>query len=267
MAGMRRSLKSAPAPALLLLALFVRSSPSAAQHCSPTTRPAHSGVHAAITQITGTFQTSAYEGDYEGLATSVGWGNRLWQASLSVPAYRLVRNGRRALGIGDLRALIQHAFVQDSGGHARLSATLEATLPSGDADEELGMGHLMAIPGLLAGLSAKEVGIELRFGYAQGLHSSGGHRHRGGRPLVDPMNDSEAWWSALASAAASEHVTVELGTRGAVGLLGHNDADRGTGLAGVRVKGGAYESALSLEVPFVGDPYRYRTFVELRRRF
>lgn len=251
-----------------LAVLALSSSRAAAQGCHavPEGPVTQAGFGLALRGESARFRTERYEGHHEGLFTSVRFAASAWSAAATLPVYRLVRNGLAAGGAGDVALGGRARVLSNATDDHAAGATVVVTLPTGDADEELGMGHPMTSVGLwgrTSPVSALELRAELV--YARALVSpSGGahHAHDGGTsPLVDPMNASELAPLVTASAflddfalRAGAYAGVPVGSTGTARLLG---------LLGIQATRGRFGSRVEAHAPLVGRPFTSKLVVEL----
>ena len=210
------------------------------------------------------FDTGPYVGSYEGITPSLGWLRGRFGASATISLYHLDENGLGTNGLGDTML----------GGHATVLATdavqtgvaLHVMLPTGSELENLGMGHVMAMPSAWGSWRARPVTVMATAGYGRALTGLGGaHHDHGAAPLVDPMNMQELTWSA-----------------GAGFDVGHGFGIDGRALGGIpigsgvnRVIAGAHvawstqrvSTGCELQLGLAGDPFTIRAVVDTALRF
>jgi hypothetical protein len=220
----------------------------------------------ALAQETARFESSRYEGHYEGitLRSSVAW--HLLNAGASLPAYRIVRNGLPGRGLGDL---LLHSRARllgtDSTGSAS-GVALGASLPTGDARSDLGMGHVMFMPGVWATARADSLLFSSSVAYAKALSGSRAHHHHSGAgPLVMPMSSSELDIAVLASAPihpSMPELRLRAGLDGAVPFAEDGARARANGRAGL-VFVQRVTSSIELQLPVAGEPSTVKVVLEL----
>ncbi len=224
---------------------------------------------AALRAETAGFSTREYEGHYEGLVPNFGFHELWFEAVASLPVYRIVRNGRSDLGPGDLLLQARAALLGERARDHVLGLELAASLPTGDPERELGMGHVMLMPSAWGTLTSGRFGFSARAGYARAIvGSSTHHHHEGGMsPLVDPMNESELDGALSGSLAVSRLVGVRAGFYGAVPVAVADGHARAAGFAGFGADNGRASSEFELHLPVAGDPFTVKLLLELGVRF
>jgi hypothetical protein len=209
------------------------------------------------------FDNMSYVGSYQSVTPSIGWMHGRFGASALLGLYHLDENGLSTYGIGDVML----------GGHATLverdaveaGVAMHVMLPTGSELENLGMGHVMAMPSLWSAWHAERLRVTGSAGYARALTSIGSGHDHGPRPLVDPMNLQELTWSAGADLDVGHRL--QLGGR-ALGAFpigtGHTRV-----IGGGRVGWGTphMSTAFELQVGIAGDPFTVRGVVETSLRF
>lgn len=215
------------------------------------------------------FSTPEYEGHFEGLVPSFGFRERWFEAAASMPVYRIVRNGRSDVGPGDLLLQARAPVVADHARDHVLGLELAASLPTGDPELELGMGHVMLMPSAWGTLTSGRFAMTARAGYARAVvGSSTHHHHEGGMsPLVDPMNESELDGALAGSVGLSRLVGVRAGFYGAVPVAVDDGRARAAGFAGFAVENRRVSSDFELHLPVAGDPFTAKLLLELGVRF
>src|SRR6185295_15509013 len=118
-------------------------------------------------------------------------------------------------GAGDAAIGGLATLVEGDAVHAGVA--LHVMLPTGSELENLGMGHVMAMPSAWASWRAAPLTIAASAGYGRALVGLGGHDHGPG-PIVDPMNLQELTWSAAADLDLGHGVQLGGRTRGAAPL-------------------------------------------------
>jgi hypothetical protein len=210
------------------------------------------------------FDSEFYIGSYQGVTPSLGWARGRFGASAALSLYHLDENGLSVYGLGDAMA----------AGHATVVATemlqagvaLHVLFPTGSELQQLGMGHMMAMPSAWAAWRAQPVNVMASAGYGRAMTSLGGGQHdHGSSPLVDPMNMQELTWSA--------GVDLDVGHGVRVGGRALGGVPIGTGrtraIGGGRVAWGTprVSTAVELQAGFAGDPFTIRGVVETTLRF
>ena len=195
-----------------------------------------------------------YGGNYEGVVGGLQWAYDRFSAGTSWAYYRLLRNGDEQYGVGDLSANAEVALVQQAD--LQIGVLGAVSVPTGNENLGLGMGHTMLMPAVYAAARAGRVALTGSFGYSRAL-AAGGHVH-GMQPLVEPMNMSELTWSI------GGDVPIAAGVRGGARLSGGVPVgsmlgtDRVVGAARVAWGSGRVATAAEVQTGLVGDPFTIR---------
>lgn len=215
------------------------------------------------------YRTARYEGDYTGASAAAQWDAPWARLRAALPAYRLDRNGLEVRGLGDLVLEGRVPFVRTEGDALAGGFVLAATLPTGDADRDLGMGHVMAMPGAwFSWIPARAfVTTQLIYGRALGAGAGGGHHGGGPRPIVNPMNASEVEASASAGYLIHELVRARAGVYGALPVDDRTGASRAAALVGADLIVDRFDLSLEGHLPLVGDPFLVKVVLATGVRF
>jgi hypothetical protein len=65
------------------------------------------------------YRNTSYEGDYQGLAPTLGFNHPRVAVMALLPAYRLTRNGRTGYGLGDLALAVRAPIPAFTRGSCR----------------------------------------------------------------------------------------------------------------------------------------------------
>lgn len=250
---------------------------AAAQACHPGSFVAPGAPHDAgralavelgVRASAATYATRRYAGEYQALTPSAALVTRYVSADVALPVYRIVRNGLRDVGVGDL-ALAARVPVLHAGARATSAGlVLQGTLPTGASEKQLGMGHVMLMPGVYLALDTPALSLVAQLAYGRALGGVGDHAmHMGARPLVNPMNRAEL------AHAFSAHVRVVEGLRALARLYGALPAWDDDGEAreivalGAEVTAGPADVRLEVELPLVGTPFEQRLVLAAAARF
>jgi hypothetical protein len=249
--------------------LVVRLAAAQSCHLPPRTEPNPAAFSAALRAETAGFSNSEYEGHFEGLVPSLSFRKPWFEVAASLPVYRIVRNGRSDVGPGDLLLQARAPIFRDREQRDALGLELSATLPTGNPDHELGMGHVMLMPSAWGTLGLGRLGLSARFGYAGGIAGSSEHHHHAGgtSPLVDPMNMSELDAAAAGSFAFTPNAFARLGLYGAVPVAIDDGRARAAGFAGLGVQGERLGTSLEVHLPLAGEPFTAKLLLEVAARF
>jgi hypothetical protein len=263
--------RPALAGALAAAAPLLWAGGASAQPCHEPPPLEHRGVglRAAVGAEYATFRTERYEGDYKGASLSLQWDNPWARLRAVLPAYRIERNGLASTGVGDLLLEGRVPVVRTEGDELAGGVVLSASLPTCDADHDLGMGHVMAMPGLwlMWAPTRAFVSAQVNYGRAFDGGGSGHHNHAGPRPIVNPMNRSEIGASLTAGYTVHELVRVRAGAYGATPVSDSEGEGRAAALAGVDLLVGPFDFALEGHLPLAGDPFLAKGVVTAGVRF
>lgn len=254
---------------LALVALLgCRNATAQSCHLPPSDR-SHTGVIVGTRAEWAGFDTARYEGHYEGTALSAVLDMQRFRASTLLPAYRIVRNGIAATGLGDVLVQGSAAISSDRERARSLNVELGVSIPTGDPEKDLGMGHLMALPNVWGGWREGVFSVTGRAGYGRALTGAGHeHHHAGGAgPLVDPMNSSEVQLAAAASVELERLLEIRTGIYGAAPVGIDDGAGRAAGFVGAGVAGPRLATEAQVHWPLAGDPFTTKLLLELRWRF
>lgn len=262
---MRRALT----PVLAALPLL-GAAPAAAEHCHPPAPVERGalGFRVAAGAEAATYRNARYEGEYQGVSLGLGWEHRWVGLRAALPAYRIVRNGLADRGLGDLLVDARIPFARSARGGLSGGAGLAATLPTGDAAKDLGMGHVMLMPGLWLSWRGELAFLQVNLAYGRALAPAGQAHHGGGpAPIVNPMNASEIEGAASAGVRLHEHLRVRGGLQGAIPVADEAGAPRGIAVAGGDIIFGAFHFGVEGHVPMVGDPFLARAVISVAATF
>jgi hypothetical protein len=268
-AGCSRAARAAKTGLPVLIAVLCCRT-AAAQSCHlPPSDTSASGVTASTRAEWAGFDTTRYEGHYEGTAVSAALDRPWFRTAALVPAYRIVRNGVAATGIGDVLLQGSVALLRGSEPGRTLNVELAMSLPTGDAEKDLGMGHVMALPNVWSGFRDGALGLTGRVGYGRALAGSDHeHHHAGGPgPLVDPMNSSEIQLATAGSVELERRLQGRAGVYGAVPVGVSDGAARAAGFVGANLGGQRVSSEVQFHWALAGDPFTTKLLLELRVRF
>lgn len=263
--------------ALVALALWCAAGKLAAQACHPSsfarpeparasTRPVEVAVGVAASAAR--FATPSYTGEYQGIALSAGAVSRYLSGDVSLPFYRIVKNGLRDQGLGDLALSLRAPLFEAEPRGLSAGLALAATLPTGSADEQLGMGHVMLMPGAYLALDLPGLTLITQLAYGRSVGAmAGGHMHMGPRPIVNPMNRSELEHAFSLSARIVEGLRALARLYGATPAWDQSGRAREILALGAQVSAGPVGVRLELELPLVGTPFDERLVLGCAGRF
>jgi hypothetical protein len=218
------------------------------------------------------YRTPEAAGEYQGYFAGVAYALQPWFfAELQLPAYRLVRDRVVERGLGDVSADLRAAVWRPDPALA-VGLELAATLPSGDAEAGLGMGHVMLMPGMWLSWERDALRVLLQLAYGRMLDGGAGppaghHNHGGPTPLVNPMNRSELEHALAVSYAFGARLFAGARLLGAVPVAAASGRAREVAGVALGARFAPLELAAELQLPLVGDPFTARTSLTLAAIF
>ena len=272
---MRRAVtavRAATAVVVGVAALLVAGPAGAAQQCHPLAGSVwrNPGMMVGVRLDAAGYRNQSYEGDYQGLAPTLGFNHPRVAVMALLPAYRLTRNGRTGYGLGDLALALRVPVPAFANRTITAGFGLAATLPTGKASADLGMGHVMLMPEFWFNHERDRVQIVGTVGFARALTSAGGsHHNHGPRPIVNPMNLSEIDASLNSFLRVHDKVWLKLGMFGAmpVGSVNMPGVTRVIAGSGVVVTVRGLELSAELQAPLTGAPFMARGVLQVGYRF
>jgi hypothetical protein len=201
-------------------------------------------------------------GEYQGLLVSGTVSHPYFTAELSLPSYRIAKTGSHDYGVGNLGADVRANLYRASDDSLIAGPELAATFPVGSDNQDLGMPHVMLMPGGFLLWRHGDFTLLAQLAYGRALAGAHAH-HMGPMPLVSPMNRSELTHAIGASARLHANLRVTGRLLGAVNLFDHNGAAREVVAPGLQLGMGALDASLELQVPVVGKPFMSRTLVSV----
>ena len=202
-------------------------------------------------------------GSYQGLAPSVSWHHGRFGAFVVVPGYRLARDEMDpVVGLGDV--VVQANARVLGGARWQAGAIAAVGLPTGDADDGLGMGHVMAMPGLWAAVTPGRATLLVSATVGKSLGADE-HAHHAGHagPIVNPMNAFELGGTARASLAVAPSLSIH--ALGLVGVPLDDGVTRAAAGAGARWRRASWSVGTEVQLGVAGDPFTTRAIVSLGR--
>jgi hypothetical protein len=244
-----------------------------AQTCHPTSLldPSATGFHLGFTTIAATFH-DVERGDYQGIIPTLGWHHPWVDAEIAVPWYRLRRQGDEELGLGDLAADLRVSVYRANSGVFAFGPELAISFPTGDENRDLGMGHVMAMPGAWARLVIDKLSIIGQLAWGRALADASSHLAHAGHaghaeamyatPRVNPMNMSELEHGLGIRYAVDPNLAVTGRWLGGVPLddMGMKRQLIGPGL---QLSADKLDAAIEALVPVAGDPFDVRVSIAI----
>jgi len=245
---------------------------AAAQQCHPLAGSVwrNPGLSVGLRFDAAGYRNSRYEGDWQGMAPTLGFNHPKVAVMALLPMYRLTRNGLVGYGLGDLALALRVPVPRLSRGALSAGFGMAATVPTGKASADLGMGHVMLMPELWFTHDRERVQWVGTVGFARALASVSGSHHGGGpKPIVNPMNMSELDASLSSFLRLHERVSLKLGLFGAmpVGSADVVGVTRIIASSGIAVTVRGLELSAELQAPLVGAPFLARGVLQVGYRF
>jgi hypothetical protein len=264
-----------PAALLALALVCLIPRPASGQLCHPaaqSTADRGAGRHQANDRDDDTAVEAAVAAeaalldgaDAQGMTTALRGQWRRLGARLAIPVYRIAHDdGDVAVGLGDLAV---EASARLLGGERwRAGVVAGVTAPTGDADDGLGMGHAMLMPGAWITAAGGPVDVAAAASYGTAVGDPGGHHHHRARALVNPMNRHELGGSLRAAYAATGALEVH-----AIALLAVPVGDgvtRAAAAGGARWHLGTWSIGAEAGAGITGKPFVSRGVLDLTRTF
>lgn len=250
----------------LCLLLWGGAQSAAAQSCHAASLRPTSGLtyRTALASVFGTFRRGDVRGEYQGLFVTGTLAHPWFTAELALPGYRIARIGSHAYGPGDLTVNVRGNVFRTADESITLGPELAATLPTGSADDGLGMGHVMLMPGVFGSWQHHAFTLITQLGYGRALGSASTHNHGDGpSPVVNPMNRSELTHAIGFSASVHPNLRVTTRLLGAVTLFNHAGYAREVLAPGLQLIAGAFDFTFEQQLPVVGEPFVSRTLMSV----
>jgi hypothetical protein len=214
------------------------------------------------------YATRSYVGEYQALVPGLSVISRYASADLVLPVYRIVRNGLRDAGVGDLALGLRVPVLDAPTRGLSAGVALATTLPTGSADKQLGMGHVMLMPGAYLRLDTPALVLVVQLAYGRALGGMGAHAmHVGPQPIVNPMNRSELEHAFSASVRVVDGLRALVRLYGATPAWDQNGEAREVLALGGQATAGPVDVRLELELPLVGSPFAQRLVLAVGARF
>lgn len=268
---MRRAVIAARLVLVGLLVLVARPA-AASQQCHPLAGSVwkNPGVLAGVRLDAAGYRNTSYEGDYQGVAPTLGFNHPKFAVMALLPGYRLTRNGRTGYGLGDLALALRAPVPAFATRTVAAGFGVAVTLPTGKAGDDLGMGHVMLMPEFWFAHEQARVQVVGTVGFARALAAAGGsHHNHGPRPIVNPMNLAEIDASLNAFVRVHDKLWLKAGMFGAlpVGAVNTNGVTRVIAGSGVVVAVRGLELSAELQAPLTGSPFLARGVLQVAYRF
>lgn len=222
-----------------------------------------SALGAGVTLVAASYDTMLFVGNYQGVQPAVTWSNHRVAVGTSAALYRIERNGASYYGFGDLVVHGQAALVASK--RVRAGVVAGVSVPIGDEQHGLGMGHVMVMPAAFGALAIDALSLSATAGYGRALGADGGGHDHGMWPIVEPMNMSELTWSAGGDYGFGRTWRAGARVSGGVPIGGGDNRVVGTVRLGWR--DGRFATAGELQAGIAGDPFTVRGLVSTTMTF
>ena len=243
-----------------------RSLPVEAQSCHAPSLRALEGptFRATLGSVFATYENERYQGEYQGVHALLAFSHPRFFVDASLPYYRVVRNGLTEHGVGDVATDLRvTAFRWDDLG-ITLGPELALTLPTGDRARDLGMGHIMLMPGVFMMVSSERLTLIAQLSYGRAFADGHGHaEHAGARPIVNPMNRSELEHAFGLGVALNKLLRVTGRLLGAVPIADSTGVAREVAAVGLQLVPGPVDVSMEQHVPLLGQPFILKTTLSL----
>lgn len=251
---------------LMAAALWAGAATASAQSCHSSSLRPTSGLtyRVALSSVFGTFTRPSVTGEYQGLFLTGTVSHPWFTAELAMPGYRIAQTGSHAYGPGDLAFNARGNVYRSADESITIGPEVAVTFPTGSADDGLGMGHVMLMPGGFVSWQHAGFTLITQLSYGRALGSASEHAQHGGAwPIVNPMNRSELAHSVGFSALVHANLRVTGRLIGAVTLGNHSGSAREIVAPGLQLVMGAFDFALEQQLPVVGAPFVSRTLMSV----
>ncbi len=259
--------------ALILAVLLAWPARAAAQQCHTFNRTSwrSQGLLAGVRLDAAGYRNSRYEGNWQGVAPLLSYSHPRFTALAMLPAYRLDRNGRPGYGLGDLTLAVRAPVPAWATDRLTVGFGVAATLPTGKASEDLGMGHVMLMPEFwwVHEMDRVQLFGQVGFGRAVAGKTASTHHAGGPAPIVNPMNLAEIDAALGAHVQVHRLVWLKLSAFGAmpVGNANAHGVTRVILAQGVALNLRRVELSAELQAPLTGAPFLVRGVVQVGYRF
>jgi hypothetical protein len=241
---------------------------ASAQSCHmPALRDTRDGSYRVeLMGVAATYHTSDYVGEYQGALARAAYQHPWFFVDAALPAYRLVRNGQKLSGVGDVSLDGGVNLWRSEGGALTGGIELAATLPTGSERHGLGMGHVMLMPGLFTRLQQENLTVTVQLAYARSVIDPASMHMHGMQmtgPLVNPMNMQELENALALSYALHPKFWLLARTLGAVPMASPGGQARQVVALGVQALAGPVDVSFEFQAPIVGTPFDQRTVLRV----
>lgn len=220
---------------------------------------------ASLASAFATYENPRFTGEYQGVFAGAAFSHPRFHAEVVVPYYRIVRNGLTDHGVGDVALDLRGGLIRALEDRLVMGIEAAWTFPAGDAGADLGMGHVMAMPGLFASYRGERLFVLLQVNYGRALgEGTQAHVHGGGTsPIVDPMNRSELEHAFGISYALTPQLRATLRLAGALPVAVKEGVTREVVGFGLALTLAPVDVTVETLLPLVGSPFRAKNVLGL----
>ncbi|MDB4986179.1 MAG: uncharacterized protein JWN04_1357 [Myxococcaceae bacterium] len=251
--------------ALTLLTCLAQTAEAQTCHTPALRASDDASWRTSASAIFATFSNTSYTGEYQGVQAKAAFLHPRISLEVSLPYYRLERNGLSDKGIGDVATSARVAAYRSADRSLSVGPELALTLPSGNASHDLGMGHVMLMPGAWLRLQEGKLSMIAQLAYGRSATSlnTSGHHHEAVFPIVNPMNMQEIEHALSAGYAVHPNVGLDLRLLGAVPVHAPMGTAREVIAGGLRANAGSFDFGAEVQVPLVGAIFHAKTLLSV----
>jgi len=259
----------------LLVALGTKPSRGQAQTCHSVEfrKPDQTRFRTTLGLLAAGYGSGDDAGDYQGLYAGFAFRADWFGAEVLLPAYRLSRSTGDAYGLGDMVLTARGTAVRARADAIRAGVELPVMLPTGNEEENLGMGRVMPMPALWFSFVRAPFSLGAQAGYGRmiggGPDVPSEHHHHGTsagpmrHPIVNPMNRSEFEHALTLGLGLARTLSVHARWFGAVPIADDLGVVRQILAAGATASLSAFDLTLEAQRPVAGDPFDYKVVLQL----
>jgi hypothetical protein len=222
------------------------------------------GLSIELTYEKATIDLGAVRGGWDGAVLGVAWRSSRIGARATMPFYIVDAGTYSTEGLGD--AFVETQVAAIARAPIAAGVGLGMSLPSGDATEGRGMGHVMVMPGLWVATRRGRVDASMVASLAHAIGSDGQHVHHHATVNVNPMSPVEVAATARFAVRATRGLSPRVGSSIALPIDSDSDA-RASMLVGLAWRRRAWQVAADLELPVLGNAFDARATMQIARWF
>lgn len=259
--GAEGSLKAAVACVWFAVGAVFFASSAHAQSCHlpELRRTDEVQFRVAAQSVFASYRNAAYAGEYQGYGPVASFNHPWFAIAASVYGYRIVRNGLRDQGIGDVMFDLRGTLHRSDD--LALGLELGTSIPTGDPNLGLGMGHVMLMPAGWLQLGSNTFQLLVELGYGRRLGGGGHAHHASTGPIVNPMNASELEHSVTLSYVFHDPMFVGARLYGAIPVVATGGQPREAVALALGATLGRFELGAELHTAYVGTPFQAKALL------